>query len=95
LNSEGAAVLNNIRVRNEILTNTAGIMDIGINGKPANLAGYEAIYQDWQSGAMTKEEAMRRIGNVYGTSEHPSAEPNLGYEQYYRNWATAHLPPCP
>jgi type VI secretion system secreted protein VgrG len=97
LDSEGAATLNNIAVRNEIMANTPNATDIGIGGSPANQATYEGAYNDWQSGAISKEEAMTRIGNVYGASESPSVDPNPNdnYQQYYRNTAPANLPPSP
>ncbi|MDR0478035.1 MAG: PAAR domain-containing protein [Desulfobulbaceae bacterium] len=95
LDSEGAATLNNIQVRNEIMANTPNATDIGISGKSANQAAYEGAYNDWQSGAISKEDAMRKIGNVYGTTEHPSPDPSLNYEQYYRSGAPANIPPAP
>ena len=81
LNSEGAAQMNRIRIRNEILAR--GGEDIGIGGSKENRPAYLYIYNEYIAGQITYLEAINKIGNVYGDKEHPSFAPHLTYRQFY------------
>ena len=81
LNSEGAAQMNRIRIRNEILAR--GGEDIGIGGSKENRPAYLYIYNEYIAGQITYLEAINRIGAIYGAKEHPSSHPHLTYRQFY------------
>ena len=81
LNSEGAAQMNRIRVRNEILAKSGE--DIYIGGSLENQPTYFKIYNQYMAGEITYLEAITRIGNIYGDKEHPSFAPHLTYRRYY------------
>ncbi len=81
LNSEGAAQLNRIRVRNEILAKTGE--DIGIGGRLENRSAYLGIYDQYTAGKITYLEAITGIGDIYGAKEYHSAAPHLTYRKYY------------
>ena len=82
LDSEGAAQMNRIRIRNEILAR--GGEDIGIGGSKENRPAYLYIYNEYIAGQITYLEAINRIGNIYGDKEHPSFAPHLTYRQFYK-----------
>ena len=82
LNSEGAAQMNRIRIRNEILAR--GGEDIGIGGSKENRPAYLYIYNEYIAGQITYLEAINKIGNIYGDKEHPSFAPHLTYRQFYK-----------
>jgi hypothetical protein len=85
LSSEGAATLNNMRVRQEILS--SGGSDIGIAGNAENHGQYTSIYNDYNAGKISQQEAQQRMGNIFGTNEMPSTNPDINYDTYYRNQA--------
>jgi hypothetical protein len=85
LASEGAATLNNAKVRAEIMK--SGGQDIGISG--SQTAKYDAIYNQYSSGKLTKQQAEAQIGQVYGNSE-TTSNTNQNYRAYYsQTYATA------
>jgi type VI secretion system secreted protein VgrG len=89
LADEGAATLNNIKVRREILAN--GGPDIGIAGNPANHAAYNAAYdQALKDGDLSN--ARHSIGQIFGKGERTS---NTGqsYADYYGAWYDKAFPP--
>jgi type VI secretion system secreted protein VgrG len=85
LYSEGAATLNNMCVRKEILDSGGG--DVGIAGNTSNHSEYTTIYNNYSEGTITRQEAQRNIGNIFGTKERPSTNPSINYETYYREQA--------
>ena len=82
LNSEGAAQLNRIRIREELLAK--GGEDIGIGGRLENQPLYFEIYDQYIAGKITYLEAIARIGDIYGAKEYHSADPTRTYREYYR-----------
>ncbi|HEX4353213.1 MAG TPA: hypothetical protein VHZ95_09870 [Polyangiales bacterium] len=78
LADEGAATLENMETRAEILQH--GGPDIGIAGtQPAQ---YQQIYNQYKAGTITSEQARNQIGNVYGNGEHTSTT-GEAYGAYY------------
>lgn len=75
---EGAATYNNIKIRNEILTN--GGSDIYIAGSAKNIPKYLAAYHaGLKSGNLNT--AHRVIDEIYGESETTGA--GISYSKYY------------
>ncbi len=82
LADEGAATLNNIKVRREILAH--GGPDIGIAGNAANHPAYNAAYDQFvKDGDAAK--ARHTIGQIYGRGEFTSVN-NQSYRDYYGTW---------
>jgi type VI secretion system secreted protein VgrG len=88
LAGEGAATLNNLRVREELL----GTIDIGVAGNPENHARYNEVLGNLVDEDITEEEARRQIGNIFGSTERPSTAPDMTYDEYYRGWAEDNIP---
>jgi uncharacterized Zn-binding protein involved in type VI secretion len=84
LEDEGAATLNTLRVREEIMAK--GGPDIGITPNSNNAGKYEAIYNDLKAGNITETEARRQIGDEYRNKEFlwdDKAGDYITYEQRY------------
>lgn len=80
LQDEGAATMNNIMVRREVLAADKSI-DIGIAGNAANHAKYEAAYNGYlKDGNVAKSQ--QSIGSIFGQGEKTSTT-NQTYEDYY------------
>lgn len=77
MRSEGAAQLNAATVRDEI--RKAGGADPGIPG--SQTAGYQAIYNDFKAGKITRDEAINKMGTVMG-NEVPSGSTKKYREHY-------------
>ena len=82
LNSEGAAQMNRIKIRNEIFSKDG--TDIGIGGSKENQPIYLEIYDQYTTGKISYIEAINQIGKIYGEKEHPTAAPHLTYSEWYR-----------
>jgi type VI secretion system secreted protein VgrG len=87
LAGEGAATLNNAKVRDEIRKN--GGPDISISGTKTKK--YESIYKQYSTGKITRAQAEQRIGQAFGAGEKTSTT-NQNYRAYYgqsyrRNWS--------
>jgi uncharacterized Zn-binding protein involved in type VI secretion len=87
LRGEGAAALNALDVREEILHAKDGEyagMDIGITPQTSSdvLKEYTDAYAKRQSGKTTEIDAQRELGRIYGKYEHPNGDPRT-YEKYY------------
>jgi type VI secretion system secreted protein VgrG len=80
LMDEGGATLNNIKIQREILGN--GGIDIDIAGSPENLKAYNAAYDKMVSGELSRVDAAKAIGKVYGKGEIASGT-DLNYSDYY------------
>ncbi|MBR8316025.1 type VI secretion system tip protein VgrG [Burkholderia dolosa] len=92
LADEGAATLNNIKVRREIIA--AGGPDIKIAGDPANAAAYNAAYDRFVKDG-DASAARAAIGRIYGAGEHASTPVNgqlVNYETYYGSWYDKNIP---
>jgi type VI secretion system secreted protein VgrG len=89
LADEGAATMNNIKVRREIRAN--GGPDIGIAGNPKNQPAYNKAYdkylKDGDAGA-----ARNAIGAIYGAGEKTS-NTNQPYANYYGSWYDNNIAP--
>jgi type VI secretion system secreted protein VgrG len=81
LAGEGAATLANARARDEILA--AGGPDIGIAG--AQSKKYDAIYQQYKAGKITRDQAEKQIAQAYGQGEKTS-NTNQNYRTYYKSY---------
>jgi type VI secretion system secreted protein VgrG len=85
LADEGAATLNNIAVRKEILAN--GGADIGLAGNAANHPAYNAAYNQYEAAGKTEAAAAKAretIGNIFGASEKASTT-KQPYKDYYES----------
>ncbi|SAA84969.1 type VI secretion system Vgr family protein [Enterobacter hormaechei] len=80
LMDEGGATLNNIKIQREILAN--GGIDIDIAGSAENLKAYNSAYDKMVSGELSRIDAAKAIGKVYGKGEIASGT-NLNYNDYY------------
>ncbi|MDF3662319.1 type VI secretion system Vgr family protein, partial [Enterobacter hormaechei] len=80
LMDEGGATLNNIKIQREILAN--GGIDIDIAGSAENLKAYNSAYDKMLSGELSRIDAAKAIGKVYGKGEIASGT-NLNYNDYY------------
>ena len=80
LMDEGGATLNNIKIQREILSN--GGIDIDIAGSAENLKAYNSAYDKMVSGELSRIDAAKAIGKVYGKGEIASGT-NLNYNDYY------------
>jgi hypothetical protein len=78
LAGEGAATLRNAEARAQILA--AGGPDIGIAG--AQPTQYDAIYQQYAAGKITRAQAEQQIGQLFGTGE-TTSNTNQNYRAYY------------
>jgi type VI secretion system secreted protein VgrG len=86
LTDEGAAVMNGIKVRREVLEN--GGPDISLVGNPANHAKYNAAYDQYlNDGDMAT--ACRTIGAEFGENEKSSVTGQT-YNDYYGDWYDRH-----
>ena len=65
LDSEGAATLKDLEVRDEVKKNSG--TNLPIPGKHA--AEYEAIYQQYKAGKITRANAEHQIGQIYADGE--------------------------
>jgi hypothetical protein len=65
LDSEGAATLKNLEVRDEVKTSGGPSMIV----PGAHVADYEAIYKEYKDGKITRAEAEHRIGQIYADGE--------------------------
>ncbi|QCH23425.1 hypothetical protein [Mycobacteroides salmoniphilum] len=92
LDNEGAATMANVRDQQFILSQ--GGPDIGIAGNQANRSDYLVIYDNYKYGSVTYEQAIRQIGQIFGTKEHPSGDPALTYSQYFGDWYDKAFPPA-
>ncbi|HFN3506412.1 TPA: type VI secretion system Vgr family protein, partial [Enterobacter hormaechei] len=80
LMDEGGATLNNIKIQREILAN--GGIDIDIAESAENLKAYNSAYDKMVSGELSRIDAAKAIGKVYGKGEIASGT-NLNYNDYY------------
>jgi type VI secretion system secreted protein VgrG len=85
LRDEGAATLENARVRDE-LRQTSG-SDVGIAGTRPN--DYQQIYEQRQSGAITEEQARDQIGTIYGQNETTSNSHQNSHDYYSQQYGDA------
>lgn len=92
LDNEGAATMANVRDEQFILSQ--GGPDIGIAGNQANKSDYLIIYDNYKYGSITYDQAIRQIGQIFGTKEHPSGDPALTYSQYFGDWYDKTFPPA-
>ena len=76
--SEANAVLNNIEARDQILAN--GGPNIGINGQQN--AKYQAVYNDYKAGKITRDQAKQQIAQVWGANE-TTSNSGQNYQTYY------------
>ncbi|NCI14946.1 type VI secretion system tip protein VgrG [Cronobacter muytjensii] len=83
LTNEGGATLNNIKVQREILAN--GGIDIGVAGSEDNLAAYNSMYDKMMSGELSRTDAAKAIGKVYGKGEIASSG-DINYSEKYGNY---------
>jgi type VI secretion system secreted protein VgrG len=81
LKGEGAATLANARARDEILA--AGGPDIGIAGGQSKK--YDAIYQQYKAGKITRDQAEKQIAQAYGKGE-TTSNTNQNYSTYYKSY---------
>ncbi|CAM3385979.1 hypothetical protein [Burkholderia ubonensis] len=88
LDDEGAATINNIKARREILAN--GGQDIGISGNSANHASYNKAYDQFLLDG-DADAARRAIGEQFGEGELTS-NTRQPYAEYYGNWYDANCP---
>lgn len=77
LRDEGAAQLNAAIARDEILA--AGGSDIGIPG--TQTAKYNAVYEDYKAGNLTRDEALDKMADLMGNESTSTTGEN--YRQYY------------
>jgi len=78
---EGAATLNNAKVRDELLANKQP--DITIAG--AESAQYDAIYKQYKAGKLTRAQAEQQIAQLYGAKE-TNSKTNQNYKTYYEQY---------
>ncbi len=86
LGDEGAATLNNIKVRREIIA--SGGSDIGIAGNSANHPTYNQAYDQYLKDG-NAAGARQTIGKQFGTGEISSVKvdgKSLNYSEYYGDW---------
>ncbi len=85
LRDEGNAQLHEYEIRQEILDN--GGPDIGVSGTQRQR--YDAIYNDYRNGSITRDQAVERMGNVI--ADDTPGRNGQNYRQYYgetyeRHW---------
>ena len=78
--SEGAAQLNSMIVREEILAN--GGPDIGIAGGSPYEEDYMILYRAYKNGILDYEQTIRKIGKIY-EKEPPSSGKHATYRELY------------
>lgn len=78
LDSEGYATLKALEARDELKQN--GGPDIPIHG--AQVPKYDAIYQDYKAGKLTRDQAAHQIGQLYADGEVASTT-NKKYRETY------------
>ncbi|MBU6952283.1 hypothetical protein [Hahella sp. HN01] len=76
---EGEATMVNMQIRAEILE--AGGPDIGVAG--ANEKEYLGIFDEYQTGKISRQDARVKIAKVFAHKERPSSNPNVTYAQHY------------
>ncbi|KVQ21851.1 type VI secretion system Vgr family protein [Burkholderia ubonensis] len=89
LADEGAATMNNIKARREILAN--GGADIGIAGNSANHAAYNKAYDQFLKDG-NADAARQAIGAQFGRGEITS-NTKQPYAEYYGGWYDNNFPP--
>lgn len=82
LADEGAATMNNIKIRREILAN--GGQDIGIAGNSANQSAYNTAYDTFLKDGNAKA-ARQAIGAQFGEGEITS-NTHQPYAEYYGSY---------
>jgi len=85
LADEAAAMMKNIQIQREILVNTQGKIDIGINGAATNHAAYNAAYDQFLLDG-DADKARKTIGEVFGEKETTSSKATgkiVPYRDYY------------
>ncbi|MFV8601435.1 type VI secretion system Vgr family protein [Ralstonia pseudosolanacearum] len=88
LADEGAATMNNIKVRREILAN--GGQDIGLAGNSVNHATYNNAYDQFLKDG-DANAARQAIGTQFGKGEVTSTT-HQPYAEYYGNWYEKNFP---
>lgn len=87
LRSEGAATINSIKVRREILKETG--IDIASRFDERD-SFYESVYDELLSGSITEETAYEKIGEFYGDNEVPGSgicqRQKLPYRECYSRY---------
>ena len=78
---EGEAQFNGAQVRAEL--KAAGSTDIGISG--SQTAAYQAVYDDFAAGNITRDQAVDQMGTLMG-NERTSTPPKIPYSQHYGNF---------
>lgn len=78
LRDEGAATFENLKARDEVKAKAS--KDIGVSGTQS--AQYIAIYDDFKKGRLTQEEAITKLGALFGTGETTSTTGQT-YNDYY------------
>jgi hypothetical protein len=91
MKDEGEATFNQYQFRNEVLTNSG--RDVGGLGPT-----YDSIYDDYQAGHITQDQAATQMGNQYRNMATSVTEENYG--RFYGDadanaWDAAHPPPPP
>ncbi|MCZ4581517.1 hypothetical protein O4158_20995 [Gordonia amicalis] len=82
LTGEGHAVLNELKVRDEIMS--SGGPDIGFSGDDRDREEFLRLYGDWQSGRITQQQAAYGIGQRHAYYN-PSTCPQINYRTYYES----------
>ena len=87
LADEAAALMKNIEIRREILTNSQGSIDIGINGLAENHQAYNAAYDQFLKDGDT-DKALKAIGKIFGERETVVGDDGAptSYQEYYGSW---------
>jgi type VI secretion system secreted protein VgrG len=78
LDSEGAATLKNLEVRDQV--KQSGGASLPIPGK--HVPEYEAIYQQYKAGKITRADAEHQIGQIYADGE-VGSKSKIPYRQIY------------
>jgi hypothetical protein len=92
MEDEGAATLNTLRVRDEIITKKGQTLesDIGVTTNNNNTGEYEKIYSRLKAGEITESDARRQIGEIYRSGEHlydNKVGDYVTYEEWYgKQW---------
>jgi hypothetical protein len=82
MRGEGEAQFNGAQVRAEL--KAAGVTtDIGISG--SQTAAYQAVYDDYAAGNITRDQAIDQMGTLMG-NETTSTPPKIPYRDYYGNF---------
>jgi LysM domain len=89
LDSEGAATVSNIIIRNEIMA--AGGTDIGIAGNQNNTQYYKDQYKLYSDDKQTYDDTVQDIGGRYATGEQSSAAGHPYYQQFFEDQYAKYL----